>query len=75
MFHCNLTDGIPLVEQVDLLGLHGIAAKSPVMEGWTSPVELTGIFTCPDGIALLVKGVELDCPLAKLVALVVGALK
>ena len=52
----NLTGGTPLVEWVEHLGLPGIAAEPVVMEGWTSPVELIGRFTCPNGIALLVKG-------------------
>ena len=50
--------GIPLVEWVDLLAVLGIATAGPllVMEGRITPVELIGMFTCPDGVALLVNG-------------------
>ena len=52
---------------MECLGLPGKTAGPLllVMEGWTSPVELTGMFTCPDGIALLVKGSGMELPIDK----------
>ena len=54
----NLTDGIPLVEWMEHLGLLGKADEPLllVMEGWNAPMKLTGMFTCAGGIALLVNG-------------------
>ena len=53
----NLTGRITLVEPVECFGLLGKTAGPLllVMEGWTLPVELTGMFTCPNSIALVVK--------------------
>ena len=54
----NLTGGIPLIKWMGHIGLLGKTVEPllHVMEGWTSLVELTVMFTCPDSIALLVKG-------------------
>ena len=73
----NLTGGIPLVEWVEHLGLLGKTAGQLllVMESYTSPVELTGMFTFLTALPYLSKAVKLDCSLAKLVALVLRALK
>ena len=60
-----LMGGILLVEQVDLLGLHGIAAEPLVMEGWTSPEELTAKFSCVGGTILSFKTCRLRLLISK----------
>ena len=58
MVGLNLTGGIPLVEQVECLGLLGNANEPLllVMRGQIAPVELVGMFTYSGDVALLVKG-------------------
>ena len=51
----DLTGGIPLVEQVDHLGMLGITAQPLLVEGWLTLVELTGMFPCTGSVVLLVK--------------------
>ena len=35
--------------------MDGISTESPLVEGWVTPVELTGMYPAADDVALLVK--------------------
>ena len=70
----KLTGGIPLILQVDHLGVIGITGSLLVMEGFISPVELTGMCPCSVSVALLVKVAGTRLSIGKLISLMLGDL-
>ena len=62
----NLTGRIPLFEWVKLVAELGIVTTGPlVIEDWIAPVELTGMYTCPSGVALLANGCGTELSIGK----------